>query len=139
MENLMTRYYGGYILKELCGIGRDGEIDDIDGCSDYCKDRSENDNCAGCAIQECFNRLGEYENTGLTPEKIVALDEEYTKLAKELMEYRKIGTVEECKKSANMQKQVTEIVNRQLIAGKNNYKETNSCFYEITKVIQDNY
>lgn len=34
---------------------------------------------------------------------------------------------------------ITEIVNRQLIAGKNNYKEIYNCFYEIVKVVQDNY
>ena len=36
-------------------------------------------------------------------------------------------------------KKITEIVNRQLIAGKNNYKEVYSAFYEIVKVVQDNY
>ena len=34
---------------------------------------------------------------------------------------------------------ITEIVNRQLIAEKNNYKEIYDCFYEIVKVVQDNY
>ena len=36
-------------------------------------------------------------------------------------------------------KKITEIVNRQLIAGKNNYKEIYNSFHEIAKVIQDNY
>lgn len=61
------------------------------------------------------------------------------KAYEELLQYRKIGTVGEFQKSADVQKQVTEIVNRQLIAGKNNYKETYDCFYEIVKVVQDNY
>ena len=34
---------------------------------------------------------------------------------------------------------ITEIVNRQLIAGKNNYKEIYNSFHEIAKVVQDNY
>ena len=57
----------------------------------------------------------------------------------ELEQYRTIGTVGECKKFADVRKQVTEIVNRQLIAGKNNYKEVYSCFYEIADIIQNNY
>lgn len=58
---------------------------------------------------------------------------------KKLQQYRSIGTVEECQQAVNVRKDVTEIVNRQLIAGKNNYKETNDCFYEIAKVVQSNY
>ena len=38
-----------------------------------------------------------------------------------------------------VKEKITEIVNRQLIAGKNNYKEIYDCFYEIVKVVQDNY
>ena len=34
-------------------------------------------------------RLAAYEDTGLTPEQILAMDEEYTKMAKELGEYKK--------------------------------------------------
>lgn len=60
-------------------------------------------------------------------------------LEAEVEEYRKIGTIEECRAAVDVKKKITEIVNRQLIAGKNNYKETNDCFYEIVKVIQDNY
>lgn len=57
----------------------------------------------------------------------------------EIQQYRDIGTVEEYKKSADVRKQITEIVNRQLIAGKNNYKEVYNCFYEIVDVVQNNY
>lgn len=42
-------------------------------------------------------------------------------------------------KALEVKEKVTEIVNRQLIAGKNNYKEIYDCFYEIVKVVQDNY
>lgn len=101
MDQLMTKYCDGYIPTKLCGIGRDGEVDDIDGCSNYCKDRDYN--CTDCAIQECFDRLGEYESTGLTPEKLKTLDEEYARLSKEVMEYRKIGTIEECQKAMKQQ------------------------------------
>lgn len=56
-----------------------------------------------------------------------------------LLEYQKIGTIEECRKAVNVRCKTTEIVNRQLIAGKSNYKEIQNHFYEIVKVIQDNY
>lgn len=57
----------------------------------------------------------------------------------EYAKYEKFGTVEECKKSADVRKQVTEIINRELIAGEDTYEEVYSCFWEIVKVIQDNY
>lgn len=40
-------------------------------------------------ISEMANKLSKYEDTGLTPEQILAMDEEYTKMAKELGEYKK--------------------------------------------------
>lgn len=61
------------------------------------------------------------------------------KALEEIQQYRLLGTIEDFQKSVEVKKQVTEIVNRQLIAGKNNYKETNNCFYEIVKVVQENY
>lgn len=38
--------------------------------------------------KRAYERLAVYEDTGLTPEQILAMDEEYTKLAKELGEYK---------------------------------------------------
>ena len=35
----------------------------------------------------------------------------------------------------NKYEEIKEIVNRQLIAGKNNYKETYECFWEIAKIV----
>lgn len=61
------------------------------------------------------------------------------KALEEIQQYRSIGTIEELQKSVDVRKQVTEIVNRQLVAGKNNFKETYDCFHEIVKVVQDNY
>lgn len=60
-------------------------------------------------------------------------------LSTEIQQYRAIGTVEDFKKSDDVRKKVTEIVNRQLIAGKNNYKEVYGCFREIVDVVQENY
>ena len=39
--------------------------------------------------KRAYERLEEYEDTGLTPEQILAMDEEYTKMAKELGGYKK--------------------------------------------------
>lgn len=42
-----------------------------------------------------LHRLADYEDTGLTPEQILAMDEEYRKQAKELGEYKqKIENIE---------------------------------------------
>lgn len=38
---------------------------------------------------KAIERLAVYEDTGLTPEQILAMDEEYTKMAKELGEHKK--------------------------------------------------
>ena len=61
------------------------------------------------------------------------------KSLEEIQKYCSIGTVEECQKAADVRNRVTEIVNRQLVAGKNDFKETYDCFWEIVKVIQDIY
>lgn len=58
---------------------------------------------------------------------------------KENQTYRAIGTIEEFKNLKEFKKTITEIVNSQLIAGKNNYKEIYDCFQKIAKVVQDNY
>lgn len=44
-----------------------------------------------------------------------------------------------CLNALDVKEQITEIVDRQLIAGKNNYKEISDCFYEIVKIVQENY
>lgn len=61
------------------------------------------------------------------------------KAIEELEEYYVIGTVEECREAREVKQKITEIVNQQLIAGKNNYKEVYDCFYKIAKVIQEYY
>lgn len=61
------------------------------------------------------------------------------KAIKEVQQYRAIGTLEECRKAMTVKREVQEIVDQQLVAGKNNYKETYDCFWEIVKVVQANY
>lgn len=57
-----------------------------------------------CAMADLYERLKMYENTGLTPEKILELDKEFSCQAKELMKYRAIGTIIECQKATEKQK-----------------------------------
>lgn len=52
---------------------------------------------------------------------------------------RKINAFNMGIRALEIQEKVTEIVNRQLIAGNNNYKEIYDCFFEIAKIVQDNY
>lgn len=56
-------------LKALC------ESCGESGCSDVCEDYSEN-HCNGCPVQEAFERLSAYEDTGLSPEKIEKLKQQ---------------------------------------------------------------
>ncbi len=63
MERLTIEYCGEYVPKELCSIDRLGGADDCDLCCEYCKaETDEGVDCKGCAINDCFNRLGIYEN-----------------------------------------------------------------------------
>lgn len=63
MKKLTTEYCGAYVPKELCSIDRLGGVDDCDLCYEYCKVMEEgHEGCEGCAIDDCFNKLGEYED-----------------------------------------------------------------------------
>ena len=64
MERLTSEHCGEYVPKELCSINSLGEADDCDLCSEYCKakDQENGVDCRECAINQCFNKLGKYEN-----------------------------------------------------------------------------
>lgn len=59
------------------------------------------------------------------------------KALEEVQQYRAIGTVEECQQAVKVKDKITEIVNQQLIVGKDSYKAGYDCFYKIVKVIQN--
>lgn len=80
----------------------------------------------------------QYREIG-TPEELQDMKNNYFEALSDWRQYRKIGTLEECRAAMTVKKEVQEIVNQQLIAGKNNYKETYDCFWKITKVVQANY
>ena len=52
-------------------------------------------------------KLAAYEDTGIDPEQLSVIDEEYSKMAKELAEFRKykrLGTLEEVRDAAEKQR-----------------------------------
>lgn len=56
------------------------------------------------------------------------------KVIDEWVDFKEIGTVEECRKAVDVRKRVQEIADGQLIAGKNNYGEVYDCFRKTVKV-----
>lgn len=85
MERLTIKYEGLFTPKKACTIDRFGEADDCDSCDIIC-DSTHGSDCANCVIQECFTCLGEYEDTGLTPEEIMELVERDTAKAPEVFD-----------------------------------------------------
>ena len=73
MERLTIEYDGLFVPKKICTTDRFGEADNCDPCDSVC-----DEDCKNCVIQECFTYLGEYEDTGLTPEQIRKLKERDT-------------------------------------------------------------
>lgn len=64
MERLTIEYCGEYVPRELCSIDRSGGADDCELCCEYCKAAEDgNEDCSECAINWCFNKLGEYEDS----------------------------------------------------------------------------
>lgn len=60
MEKLMVQLDDGdYLPRKLCSIDRLGGVDDCDSCSECCE--TYDSDCSECPIQECFNKLAEYE------------------------------------------------------------------------------
>jgi len=55
------------ICMSVLGMGR---APDGDACYEYC---SGDGSCEKCGIQQAFDRLAAYEDTGLMPEEITAL------------------------------------------------------------------
>lgn len=85
---------------------------DEHGNAYYPKYFDEPCNGGGCTKDMCdfaaevCNKIAAYEDTGLDPEQLSAIDEEYSKMAKELAELRKykcLGTLEEVRKAVEKQ------------------------------------
>ncbi|MCM1159364.1 MAG: hypothetical protein NC300_11380 [Bacteroidales bacterium] len=81
MKRLTIEYAGEYVPMALCTVDRQGGADDCIDCKENCEEHMHE--CENCPIQECFNRLAEYEDTGLTPEQIREMDRLYAEKCKE--------------------------------------------------------
>lgn len=82
------QYESHYVLKCNCTIGADGKVDSEDGCIEYCE--LHGGDCEDCKIQEAFDRLAAYEDTGLTPEEVEALKIDNDRLHKLLDEIEEV-------------------------------------------------
>ena len=76
MERLTGMYGGMVVPRKACTFDREGGADDCKECTEICE--YEGGVCRTCILQECLARLGEYEDTGLTPEQIMELKERDT-------------------------------------------------------------
>lgn len=82
MDRITIKYNEHYVPKEMCTINRNGEADDCIGCNDTCTECEGN--CEVCHIMKAFDRLGEYEDTGLTADDMRLIDTAYFEQAREL-------------------------------------------------------
>ena len=77
----LTKYEDFFIggTKTLCNTSDDFECN-----------LEDDEICTVCEhFNKMINKLAKYEDIGLTPEQILAMDEEYAKLSKELGEHKK--------------------------------------------------
>ena len=102
MERLTAMYGGMMVPRKACTFDREGGADDCKECAEICEDVGGV--CRTCSLQECLKRLGEYEDTGLTPEEIMELKERDTAKAATITGYnRAVGCkVGECQKCGTM-------------------------------------
>lgn len=89
MERLTINFDGNYVPKRMCTINRFGEADDCDNCPG--NDGNCEGDCNCCPVQECFNKLAEYENTGLSPAEIIDMKKRYAEKCEEAERYRKLS------------------------------------------------
>lgn len=70
---------GHYTLICMSIFGRGGVSNDGDACYEYC---GEDGPCEKCGVQQAFDRLAAYEDTGLTPKEIAAMKSDNERLHK---------------------------------------------------------
>lgn len=84
MERLTAMHGGMMVPRKACTFDREGGADDCKECTEICEDAGGV--CRTCSLQECLKRLGEYEDTGLTPQEIMELKERDTAKAPEVFD-----------------------------------------------------
>lgn len=87
MEKLITKYDGLHFPRAMRTIDRLGDTDDCDTCEDMCNNCHMY--CKKCPIQQAFERLAEYEATGITPEQIREIDKLYQDRLKEIEDLKR--------------------------------------------------
>ena len=66
MERLIIKFVGMNVPAAACRINSGGGVDGCKVCGDFCYGE-----CGECPVQECFDKLAAYEDTGLEPEEIM--------------------------------------------------------------------
>lgn len=89
VERLTINMGRNYVPKKMCTIDRFGVPDDCVPCPENCINCE--DECDCCPVQECFNKLAEYENTGSSPAEIIDMKKHYTEKCEEAERYRKLS------------------------------------------------
>lgn len=91
MEKLIIKYDDLHVPRAMCTIDRFGEADDCDTCEEMCGECHTD--CKDCPIQQVFERLAEYEATGITPEQIREIDKLYRDHLKEIEDLKRAAGV----------------------------------------------
>ena len=93
-------------------------------------------------ILEALEEIQQYRAIGTVKgyERAIQISIENYNLCREykakVQEFEAIGTVSEFRELKEINEKITEAVNGQLIAGKNNYKEVYECFHKIADIVQ---
>lgn len=100
MERLTVEFLGQAAPGKLCTFDECGKVIDCDNCA------GSDGNCDGicdeCPVQECFEKLAEYEDTGLAPEQIREMDRLYRAKCEEVSKYKK--ALEEMKENNKIER-----------------------------------
>lgn len=93
MERLTCKFNELTVLREMCTFDRESttEPDDCIACGEICEENEIK--CETCPIQQAFDKLSDYEDTGLTPDQIREIDKKYAELEVEVQQYQAIGNI----------------------------------------------
>lgn len=71
---------GHYSLQCTCSFGSDGVPNNEEACYEYCEHLGGCEECEQCGIQQAFDKLAAYEDSGLSPKEIKALQADNARL-----------------------------------------------------------
>ena len=110
MERLTCKYELETVLRDMCTFDResDTEPDDCMSCEGVCSEFS-GQGCDNCPIQKGFDRLAQYEDTGLEPEEILS-GLELANIAAALMKLKEYQKAEKVGRMAKLPCGVGDII-----------------------------